>query len=830
MADTNLRIKIGLTGSAEVASGLKAIGGAASSLKTSLLAIGTALAGAAGLGALGAAAVATARLGGQLSDLSARTGISARSLIVLRQAFQDAGVGAEAVGGTINRLQRTIVEAASGGGAAADALAGLGISAQSIATLAPEDQFSQVAAAISAIADPAQRSAAAMAIFGKSGAELLPLFAEGGAIQNAEKVLGNMPDVLSRNVPVLDAISDSFDRLPNKATQLFAGILDQLGPTVQAVLEAFESIDLTGIGQKIGAFVGVAIDEFKAGRFGDFIALTVEAGFELGINAVGSMFAKLRDYLSSSTFWIQVGNALLTSINAAMKGVVTLILNLLVPFAAVFDYVKNGLIYAFQSAVSAFNSAFRTAINVIIEKLNSSFGTLGVNIQKLPMAVEEAFEAPDFSKSWDIAKQGAEAGTEYAREFFDSSTQAFRELGGISDFSVGDSALKRLDELMAARLKGREATAAASAPAPAKAGAAEPPMDMAVTLKEREIDLTRKLDAINERKARVENSWLTTSAQKFAARKALLQQEAEIIESEIKSLDELSKKALPSEQLAIEQRMAKLQGRAGGIETERMGMGPDPESFSENFSATLINLQNQFGTVAQQMAQTFADVFNAATASISNSIQGLIYGTMTWGAALANIGTGIIKSLIQSFADMVASWIMSHVIMKGVMTAWGAFKAAFVAKDVAVANAGEQAKTPALTLNATLASISSWGIAVGVGLAAIAAVLAATGAFKDGGYTGDGNPNDVAGIVHRGEYVVPAEAVDRIGVGTLEAMTSGGPATSPMFTSGAAPAPITLNMGVFDDPRRLSDWARSNEGRTVLIDILKQHAHEFTAS
>lgn len=830
MADTNLRIKIGLTGSAEVASGLKAIGGAASSLKTSLLAIGTALAGAAGLGALGAAAVAAARLGGQLSDLSARTGISARSLIVLRQAFQDAGVGAEAVGGTINRLQRTIVEAASGGGAAADALAGLGISAQSIATLAPEDQFAQVAAAISAIADPAQRSAAAMAIFGKSGAELLPLFAEGGAIQNAEKVLGNMPDVLSRNVPVLDAISDSFDRLPNKATQLFAGILDQLGPTVQAVLEAFESIDLTGIGQKIGAFVGVAIDEFKAGRFGDFIALTVEAGFELGINAVGSMFAKLRDYLSSSTFWIQVGNALLTSINAAMKGVVTLILNLLVPFAAVFDYVKTGLGYAFQSAVNTFSSAFRTAINVIIDKLNSSFGTLGVNIQKLPMAIEDGFEAPDFSKSWDIAKQGAEAGTEYAREFFDSSTQAFRELGGISDFSVGDSALKRLEELTAARLKGREATAAAGTPAPAKGGAAEPPMDMAVTLKEREIDLTRKLDAINERKARVENSWLTTSVEKFAARKALLEQEAEIIESEIKSLDELSKKALPSEQLAIEQRMAKLQGRAGGIQTERMGMGPDPESFSENFSATLINLQNQFGTVAQQMAQTFADVFNAATASISGSIQGLIYGTMTWGAALANIGTGIIKSLIQSFADMVASWIMSHVIMKGVLTAWGAFKALFVAKDVAISNAGEAAKTPALASNATLASISSWGIAVGVGLAAIAAVLAATGAFKEGGYTGDGNPNDVAGIVHRGEYVVPADAVDRIGVGTLEAMTSGGPATSPMFTSGAAPAPITLNMGVFDDPRRLSDWARSNEGRTVLIDILKQHAHEFTAS
>jgi hypothetical protein len=831
MADTNLRIKIGLTGSAEVASGLKAIGGAASSLKTSLLAIGTALAGAAGLGALGAAAVATARLGGQLSDLSARTGISARSLIVLRQAFQDTGIGADSVGQRVNMMQRAIFEAATSGGAAADALAGIGLSAQALATLSPEQQFTEVAAAISAIADPAQRSAAAMAIFGKSGAELLPLFAEGGAIQNAEKVLGNMPDVLSRNVPVLDAISDSFDRLPNKATQLFAGILDQLGPTVQAVLEAFESIDLTGIGQKIGAFVNVAIDEFKAGRFGDFIALTVEAGFELGINAVGSMFAKLRDYLSSSTFWIQVGNALLTSINAAMKGVVTLILNLLVPFAAVFDYVKNGLIYAFQSAVSAFNSAFRTAINVIIEKLNSSFGTLGVNIQKLPMAVEEAFEAPDFSKSWDIAKQGAEAGTEYAREFFDSSTQAFRELGGISDFSVGDSALKRLDELMAARLKGREETAGTGAPQ----GGGTPRdnvlvMDTKLELQRLEIEFNKKLQVLTQQKGEIENSWLMTSAQKYKERKRILTEEQELITAQIEKLKDLQNTAPPSEQGSIEQKIVGLQGRQGQIGTEAMGMGPDPESFSENFSATLINLQNQFGTVAQQMAQTFADVFNAATASISNSIQGLIYGTMTWGAALANIGTGIIKSLIQSFADMVASWIMSHVIMKGVMTAWGAFKAAFVAKDVAVANAGEAAKTPALATNATLASISSWGIAVGVGLAAIAAVLAATGAFKDGGYTGDGNPNDVAGIVHRGEYVVPADAVDRIGVGTLEAMTSGGPATSPMFTSGAAPAPITLNMGVFDDPRRLSDWARSNEGRTVLIDILKQHAHEFTAS
>jgi hypothetical protein len=35
------------------------------------------------------------------------------------------------------------------------------------------------------------------------------------------------------------------------------------------------------------------------------------------------------------------------------------------------------------------------------------------------------------------------------------------------------------------------------------------------------------------------------------------------------------------------------------------------------------------------------------------------------------------------------------------------------------------------------------------------------GAYADGGFTGRGNPNDVAGIVHKGEYVIPADGVDQ---------------------------------------------------------------------
>ncbi len=45
------------------------------------------------------------------------------------------------------------------------------------------------------------------------------------------------------------------------------------------------------------------------------------------------------------------------------------------------------------------------------------------------------------------------------------------------------------------------------------------------------------------------------------------------------------------------------------------------------------------------------------------------------------------------------------------------------------------------------------------------------GSFELGGYTGTGHPSEVAGIVHRGEFVVPADAVDRIGVSALQRMS-----------------------------------------------------------
>lgn len=75
--------------------------------------------------------------------------------------------------------------------------------------------------------------------------------------------------------------------------------------------------------------------------------------------------------------------------------------------------------------------------------------------------------------------------------------------------------------------------------------------------------------------------------------------------------------------------------------------------------------------------------------------------------------------------------------------------------------------------------------------------------FSAGGYTGDGPKNRVAGVVHKGEYVVPAETVKRVGVSSLEGLSSGNMAARSMVgaTATAAPRQTIVHQTVQVDAR-----------------------------
>ena len=109
----------------------------------------------------------------EIHKLSQALGISAKSY----QALSHAAGLAEVEQGTLNsaflKMQVNLGKLANGSAAAAKAFATIGLSAKSFVGLNAEQSFLKIADAISKLPTPALQAAAAVALFGKSGATML---------------------------------------------------------------------------------------------------------------------------------------------------------------------------------------------------------------------------------------------------------------------------------------------------------------------------------------------------------------------------------------------------------------------------------------------------------------------------------------------------------------------------------------------------------------------------------------------------------------------------------------------------------------------------------
>lgn len=265
------------------------------------IAKGMAILGGASIAA-GAAIIAGTKaaldFGGQLTDLSARTGIAAGELMVMGQAFKNNGLSIEAVGPAVNRLQKALAGVNEDGDATAGIFGRLGLNMEEIAAMTPDAQFRAVGAAIAGLKDPTERTAAAMAIFGKSGGELQALFNDSNAFGQAAKEVGAQADIMNRNAALFDDISDKLNLAGLKIQGFFVGFADQVAPVIQPLLDWFAGQDLAAQGEAFGKSIATAIqmlvDGTLWGALKDGMALAA-IGFvntiTSGINAVVGLLA-----------------------------------------------------------------------------------------------------------------------------------------------------------------------------------------------------------------------------------------------------------------------------------------------------------------------------------------------------------------------------------------------------------------------------------------------------------------------------------------------------------------------------------------------------------
>lgn len=219
--------------------------------------------------------------------------------------------------------------------------------------------------------------------------------------------------------------------------------------------------------------------------------------------------------------------------------------------------------------------------------------------------------------------------------------------------------------------------------------------------------------------------------------------------------------------------------------TLAIGQSTPVAGAGNSLRAGLVDAENGILSVGENIRRTFSDTIGAGISAATNGLQALIGNTEYWTQRLGAVGP-VIGAITQGISQMFVQWVTGRAI--------AAAKNIFFSKAEGAADAA--AKGP----GALLTSISSFGLAPVLGIAALVAAMASFGGFKAGGYTGDGGGSEIAGTVHRGEFVFPADVTAKLGPDTLQAMMN-----ATRYESGAGrsalPAP-----------------ASRRPARTVLVD------------
>lgn len=197
----------------------------------------------------------------QLSKLSRRLGTTYSELAGLKLAGDLAGVGIEEIGKAMTKADVALVNARNGSKKASAAFATLGLTAEQLAGMGSADRFEAIASAIAKLPDSSSRAAAAIALFGKSGAEILPLF-EGGAdgIRQAREEAQKLGLALTGpQGQAVEEMNDSFTRVYYAIQGVVQQVTAKLAPAVTMIAKRFTDFVKETGGDNIGQSIGKAI-------------------------------------------------------------------------------------------------------------------------------------------------------------------------------------------------------------------------------------------------------------------------------------------------------------------------------------------------------------------------------------------------------------------------------------------------------------------------------------------------------------------------------------------------------------------------------------------
>lgn len=204
------------------------------------------LGGFAAVSGIGVAIKSVLDMADATAKMSQRLGISVEQLSEYRHIAELSGTSFETLAKGVQILSRNMVDTSQGTGEAKEAFKALGINVKETDGKLKDSNtvLLEVAEKFSKVDDGAAKTALAMKIFGKSGAELIPMLNEG---KERLAELGAEADKLgikmsSEMAAAAEEVNDNLDRMKAAATgvaiQLVQELLPALNATTSAVVEA----------------------------------------------------------------------------------------------------------------------------------------------------------------------------------------------------------------------------------------------------------------------------------------------------------------------------------------------------------------------------------------------------------------------------------------------------------------------------------------------------------------------------------------------------------------------------------------------------------------
>ena len=329
MSTPDIRVRLSPEGVKEVLDALKTVQGqaervarsgaggfnlmrsAAAQLKALLPAIG--LAGVtAGFVALTRNALNSADA---IDDLSQKVGASAENLSVLQYQAGISG-GIEALEANLTRLAVRLGDLDRGSRQATDAFGRLGLSARDFAGLDTAQAFDLIAQRLGNVEDSTRKTDIAVQIFGKTGAQLMPLLNDLAVngfdnVAEAAASLGLVID--SETAAMAGQVNDSFAMIKGQAQGLAIQFVSGLMPSVLETMTSFreetagKGVDsMRQFGTETGRILRVVIQTFRT-------FFNIVSGIFRGIgNQIGGLAATIGalsrgDFSGAVRIWRDIG-------------------------------------------------------------------------------------------------------------------------------------------------------------------------------------------------------------------------------------------------------------------------------------------------------------------------------------------------------------------------------------------------------------------------------------------------------------------------------------------------------------------------------------------